>query len=242
MKKILLLVIVSCLLSFCSSDSSSSSDDTILLKKIIHENENGSTTITTYVYDGKKMKTVSNGTYVSKFYYSGNLVTKVEGYINNLLASVFTFEYDTSEKLVQYKLVSSDISRSDRYTYVYNNDNTISVNHYTAIDDDNETLRTEKYFLGIDSEIIKIERYYSNGTSTTLYTYDSKNNPFRNVIGLDKLLNILSEGIKHNTLTKNETAFDSADILTERVIIYNAQDYPLTVQLEGSNDAEQYYY
>ncbi len=244
MKKILFLIIVSCLLTFCSSDSSSSSasDESILLKKIIRENENGITTINTYVYEGRKITTSSFSTYLQKFYYSGNLVTKVESYNSGQLMSVFTFEYNSSEKLVQYKLVSPDIGRSERDTYVYNNDNTISVNHYTAIDDDNETLQTQKYFTDSSGEIIKIERYSANSTATTLYTYDTKNNPFKNVIGFDKLLNIVGQGIKHNTLTTHETAFDGVINQNEKVITYNTQDYPLNMQFEGSNTIEHYYY
>ncbi len=213
-----------------------------MLTKIVLESESGSRTAT-YVYDGNKMKIINNETFIHQFFYSGNLVAKVESYNDGQLMSVFTFDYDSSGKLVQYKLDSTDLSRAWRDTYIYNNDNTISVNHFEAFDGGPETLEEQKVFLDSEGEIIRIERYNATGTAVSLYSYDAKNNPFRNVLGFDKLLNIFSLGIKHNIVTTLITDFDGSTISSaEKTITYNAQDYPATMQYEGSTSIEHYYY
>jgi hypothetical protein len=243
MKKLLALLFFTILLTSCSSglDSDSTSNAGILLQKIVRESESGDVT-TTYVYEGNKMKTNSFSTYVNKFYYTGNLVTKVDSYNNNQLMSVFTFEYDGSQKLIQSTISSPDIQYAERNTYEDNDDNTIAVNHYRTIDGGTEILQSQKYFTDTDGEIIRIEKYDTSGTAISLYTYDTKNNPYKNVIGFDKLLNIFTLGVMHNTLTTHETGFDGTVYHTEKTITYNAQDYPVTMQYEGSSSIEHYYY
>jgi hypothetical protein len=244
MKKLLTLIFFALLFASCSSDSDSDSASTsgILLQKIIRQNENGTTTTMTYVYNGKKMLTFGDGTISYKVFYNGNLVTKIESYNLNNLMSIFYFTYDSSEKLVQYKLDSPNLLRVWRNTYVYNNDNTISVSQYDAFDGGTETLQTQKYFLDSEGEIIRIEKYNGTNTAITLYTYDTKNNPFRNVVGFDKLLNIIGQGIWRNTITTDEIDFDGTSSRSERIMTYNAQDFLLTSQFEGSSTIESYYY
>jgi len=145
------------------------------------------------------------------------------------------------KKIVQSIKTSPDIDLVERDTLEYNNDNTISVNHYSAFEGGLETLQARKYFLDADGEIIKIEKYNSSDTATTFYTYDTKCNPYKDVIGFDKLLNYVSHGIRHNRLITHETNFDGSVILLEKTITYNAQDYPITVLYTGG-DVEHYYY
>ena len=244
MKKTLILLFFAISLASCSSgsDSDSSSSTGVLLRKIVLESESGTRT-TTYVYNGNKMNTISFGTYFNQFFYTGNAVTKVESYNNGQLMSVFTFDYDSSGKLVQSYLDSPGLELAWRDAYVYNNDNTISVNHYVSFEGGPETLQEQKLYLDSEGEIIRIERYDDLGTSVSLYTYDAKNNPFRNVMGFDKLLNVISLGIKHNTVTTLETDFDGSTISSsEKTIMYNAQDFPVTMQFEGDTSIERYYY
>ncbi|MBL0014269.1 MAG: hypothetical protein IPP30_11390 [Flavobacterium sp.] len=244
MKKILILLFFTIALASCSSgsDSDSSSSTGVLLTKIVLESESGTRT-TTYVYNGNKMNTISNGSTVSYFYYSGNLVSNIESFYNNQLMSVFTFDYNNAGKLVQSKLESFSNDLVIRDTFIYNDDNTISVNEYGTFEGGPETLQTQKYFLDSEGEIIRIEKNDGSGTAVSLYTYDTKNNPFKNVLGFDKLFNIMSLGIKHNTVTTLETDFDGSTISsTEKKIIYNAQDYPVTMQYEGASSIEHYYY
>lgn len=244
MKKLLILIFLTMLIASCSSDSGSDSaaDGTVLLTKIIRESANGSTNISTYTYDGRKMITSALTYSSSKLYYSGNLITKIESRDNNdHLMSVFTFEYNASEKLMQHRLVSPDIEVDHRTTYVYNDDNTISVNFYRTFDG-TETLQLQKYFLDAEGEIIKIEKYGTTGTEINLYTYDTKNNPFRNVAGFDKLLNLVSLGMKHNILSTHQTAIDGTITHYEKNITYNDSGYPLTMQQVGSSAVERYYY
>lgn len=244
MKKTLILLFFAISLVSCSSgsDSDSSSATGVLLTKIVLESETGNRT-TTYVYDGNKMNTISNGSTVSHFYYSGNLVTNVESFYNNQLISLFTFDYNNAGKLVQSTLESFSNDLVIRDTFIYNDDNTISVNEYGTFEGGPETLQTQKYFLDSEGEIIRIEKYDTSGTAVSLYTYDSKNNPFKNVIGFDKLFNIMSLGIKHNTVTTLETDFEGSTISnTSKTIVYNAQDFPKTMQFEGDTNVEHYYY
>ena len=109
MKKIIYLFSALILLFvFCYSESHNSSDDTcvpVLLKKIIETDYNGDVFTTNYFYEGNKIvKTVDDDGYYEKFYYTGDLITKMEFYSDtDLLEQTDLFTYNVNQQLGSFQ-------------------------------------------------------------------------------------------------------------------------------------------
>ena len=73
-------------------------------------------------------------------------------------------------------------------------------------------------------------------TTSHTYTYDTKNNPFMNVTGFDKIGFIDSEAnsLHHNTLTDTYNNFSGNTIYTS-TYTYNSLNFPVTAsEIEGT--------
>lgn len=246
MKKIFVVILFAVLAISCSSDSSS--DQTfsgVLVKKTIQEFTNGSPSITTfYHYNGAKLSTVTSDDFLYKYFYSGNLIIKEEIYHTNNLAYVLDFDYDQQNRLIQYKREAIGPGQIFRNVYHYNPDNTIFLDQYFIYETGSEEELTHaKYYMSSTGEIEKIENYNGTVTETATFTYDSKNNPFKNTVGLDKLLfpggfysNIISEVYSNYPPGVSNVTFE---------FTYNSDNYPVTMErtIGTNHDASiQYFY
>jgi hypothetical protein len=119
------------------------------------------------------------------------------------------------------------VDQGFKLLYSYNSNGTISVREFSG----NATTQTEEgqaseYFLTNSGEIDHIETQEASGTVITRsYTYDAKNNPFKNVLGFDKFF-FSDTGFRHNVtsiMTANVQAYDVTSTFT-----YNANDYPIS--------------
>jgi hypothetical protein len=255
MKKTLFLVIFFCLLSSCSSDSNSSNSDAFLIKKIVSIfNDTQQVALTSnYTYQGKKLKEVTFSRYLVKYFYDGDLIVKTETYFDkNILITQSNYTYDSAKRLVQTKtdyFASIEITNS-RDTFDYNIDNTVDVKIFNTLFDsdfDPNTIETEqlnstsKYYLGANNQILKTEDYLNNGTEIRTFTSDSKNNPFKNIVGMNKLL-------YENKSNFNVIAVDYSGLNEESHpdqiynITYNANDFPITESIIGNGMTNHYSY
>ena len=75
-------------------------------------------------------------------------------------------------------------------------------------------------------------------TANRVYTYDTKNNPFKNITGGDKInfINIEAIGVSRNILTDTYTStFTNTELFTT-TYTYNSLDFPLTEsEIEGTD-------
>lgn len=242
MKKLICLFGLSALLltSCSSSDSSSSTTDEsdVLVTRTVETYANdGSVVTTNYTYNGKKavQSTDSDG-YYDKFIYTGDLLTRVEYYnFDDELEQTETFTYNSSGQVITYVRSEPIDDLGVRETYVYNSNGTVSTTSYIG----NATSQTTAAETGIihisGGEVTMTE--LSSG-EMHMYTYDTKNNPFKNVTGFDKILFVEGEstgGFNHNIVTDTYTGFGTE--VVNSVYTYNAMNYPLTAAETEGTDA-----
>ena len=240
MKKLITLVFAITLIFGCSSDSSSSdssssdsntSNSGILLRKIILSTETeGIQGTSEFIYQGRKLdKTISSEGSYSKFTYAGDLISKVEYFqapLDNEPTSTSEFDY-SNNKLVQRKTYQGNVLTS-KVDYFYESDNTVRIFYATYTGTETNTTISKKYYL--NGEVVKSENVNPNGSinSTTLYYYDSKNSPSKNILGY----NIAYErgvtgGVLHNLVKTVSSPLQTNDNgITDYLYEYNSNGYP----------------
>ncbi len=222
MKKIILcLSLIAISLSSCSSDSDSNdSSSDILVKKVVYTSitDNYTETID-YTYNGNKIvKGVYDDGSQDIFTYTGNLITKIEMISAGEIIYLETFTYDSNGRLVTYFADEDGFTYEE--TFVYNANGTVT----NTIDGGG--VRTLHF---ANDELVQI---VDMGGNIYDYTYDSKNSPFRNVTGYDKIAMVVHGdheffGAKQNISSIRETTGNVAYMTN--TMTYNANNYPLTV-------------
>jgi len=237
MKKILCLFgALTLLLTSCSSDDNESNDNTdaVLLKKTIITDSEGDAVTSIYTYDGNKIVSiVDDSGDVNEYYtYTGNLITKLEyRFPDGSIDQVNTYTYNAEGKLVTFVRTQTNYVHKEVFTY--NADGTVTAKSYSG-DSESElmegTVNTIKFVNGEVSEIISPDA----SNEEHVYTYDTKNNPMKNVIGMDKIAFIDGEGngVKFNILT--DTSED--ELWTNSTFTYNDNGYP-TKEVDTGTDS-----
>jgi hypothetical protein len=246
MKKMILLMAVSSLLfASCSSSDSSSpvTESDVLLTKSIASYDSGAPVTTTYVYNGKKIQeAVASDGYYEKFYYTGDLLTLIE-YYDDSDVKIYkeTYVYNSSNQLVNYAWIEIVNDYGSRELYTHNSNGTISVTklYGDANVQSNFSDSGTIYFVNGDVSMIDMT---SGGMY--MYSYDTKNSPFKNITGIDKVNFADGDpmGVFHNILTENSDGPPSSTI--NYAYTYNGQNFPLTRDWnEGSHTVSfQYFY
>jgi len=209
---------------------------TYLKRTIATTNAGGSVTTSDYLYEGSKLAKVtsSDGTYVT-YAYTGNYITERDFYYSNVLNTKELFTYNTSGQLINYRRVNP--SNTVLYTSVfqYNSDGTITISGYrgSTITQTAQIVNRKVFF--VNGQVNKIENYIvSNGAAVTEvlnYTFDTKNSPYKDILGFDKLtyydmaLNGSARNVTGITTVGATLANSGNDVVQ---YTYNAQNYPVT--------------
>jgi hypothetical protein len=246
MKKLVLVfsALVMVLSSCSSSDEETNTPPTsssVLVKKAIVEDEDGGYT-TLYTYNGNKIVKTTNSDDTSEvFTYSGDLITKIEYYTDTTLDQKDIFTYNTDNKLITYTRLDYGVEWGTKETYVYNSDGTLSVTEYIGDLTSQTQLNSTSKIYFTNGEISKTEVFEGGiKTNTITYTHDTKNNPYKNITGFNKLSISSGGGISHNILTEVDT--DAGTSTYEYT--YNSNDYPSTEKetYSGETYTTQYFY
>jgi hypothetical protein len=224
MKKLILcLGFAAITLTSCSSDSDSSNNDSdeVLVKEIVYTSITDDYTETVeFTYNGTK---IIKGTYDDGsediYTYQGDLITKIEMIADGDVLYTETFSYDSSDRLTQY--VSQEGSFIDQETFAYNNDGTVTSTSGTG---GGAFVRTLHF---MNDELVKI---VESGIGRVYnYTYDSKNSPFRNVTGYDKIAHVVHGDHEffgsHQNISTIHEATEDIDYMTN-TMTYNSNNYP----------------
>jgi hypothetical protein len=162
---------------------------TVLIKKVTETNADNSVYTIEYFYIGSKINywTDSEGNR-NNYTYTGNLVTKEELVVGTTLTERTTYEYNSSSKLITYISVNLVDDTGTRITYVHNSNGTIFYQEYSGNSDAQEEMGSS----GLLTSTTHVENYTDPNTLesqvfTGGFTFDTKNNPFKNVIGYDKV-------------------------------------------------------
>lgn len=253
------VILISIILFSCSNDDSGTSEPQLntegsLLKKAI--TSVGGTVIedADYVCNGNKLAQIKRSTTnYTNYTYTGNLITKAEIYVNNSLSSTGTFTYN-SDQLIQSLLLSNTANMGYKSVYTYNPDGTISLTKYEG-DLISQNTVTENFKIFFTNGMVsKREKYQViNGNMETLtyeYTYDTKNNMYNSILGLNKLTfydNESALGSSNNVTSTTVTATNTSNVAVYTTqYTYNSYNYPITktdIYPDGSTAAvSQLYY
>lgn len=257
-------IIVSCSKSEIPENSNSSTavensivDPNVLLRKTIETTlSSGNTYTTNYYYVGKKIDKLvqTSGSGVSKTYtytYLGDLIDKIVE-VNNSTSAITSkesFIYDSNNRLITdvYITYSGSMQFGYKYVYTYNSDGTVNVKTYTG-DATSQTTPTAGYkkFYFQNGEVVKEESYSDSSalTSTTTYTYDTKNDPLVNVVGMDKFS--LNKGIvssvKHNQLTAIGTFVQDLSTFDYGTNNFPTKEYIKNPSTNTATGTEEFFY
>jgi len=224
-------------------------DESVFLKQTIDVYADGNVITTDYSYDGNRLVSIINNDPLDPadlyFTYTGSLITKLERILEDgTVEQTETFEYNENNLLSDYKLVVPDDLEGYgfRYTYDYNSGGTVTGTKYIGNATSQEDLSLTETISFTDGEVTSIVT--STGSSYT-YTYDAKNNPLRNVVGLSKLVFAGGEGESsiHN-LTREVVVNGSETNTYNYTYLYLPNNYPTqSTQNEGAGEyTTQYLY
>lgn len=240
MKKIIFLASLSLiLLSSCSSDGSASEPSPLVfVKKIIRTHSANDIETLTYIYDDNKIVSESSGGgFVATYTYTGNVITKIEERVNNNFQS--SREYTYVDGKVATEVFKRNYGGTNSYTYTHNTNGTIS---YKLFQSGNET--STGLLTKVNGNIVKKE-LFSTGilSSTQVFEYDNKNNPFKNVLGFNLLIDTYEDRFFPNNRTKDSA--DGPDV--NYTFKYDTNNFPtekkrINVSSVSSNDLTQYFY
>nr|WP_294930011.1 hypothetical protein [uncultured Flavobacterium sp.] len=244
MKKLLYLFSASLLvLTSCSNNDNDSSGITkyILPKTIKYTTPtNPVGYLYTFVYNGNKLVSVTHENIKTDYTYDGNVIVGVKNvqyektytYANNKLAmATYTSLAPTKEKKV----------------YTYNSDGTITEDKY----DINTTTLVESkmgttVLTLVNGNLVKLYRTYSPTDPYTFeYVYDSKNSPFKNILGLNLLLVDsnggfwpISDLISLNNNATQSIYYSSTEtrLYIKIDYVYNKNGYPTKATIHKNGD------
>ena len=258
-KLILFLSALSLVFVSCSSDAdplpviepvdTTVNTSSVLLKKDIYT-YNSVAKETNYTYTGNKFNKITfyDGDY-ALYTYTGNLITKIQYFdIVNTLLTVENLTYDSNGKLITY--VEIDGLDGYKETYVYNTNGTVSFSSFYGSNVSQTTPENSGVIVLQNGEVAKrTENLTGGGVDERTYTYDTKNSPFKNVVGLDKIAirtSFIDHGSFHNLLTWRFTSTGNPTDGQTSIYTYNANNFPVTRTESGTSPTDvgtyQYFY
>jgi hypothetical protein len=232
MKKIFCLFAFSTLfLSSCSTDSSSNPTPTEpLVKSMVIDIANPADDDFNllFTYSGNKLLNVKDyGVVVDEYIYTGEKLTRIN------------FPQDDTYILIEY--TGDQVSKFTEYDPDFDSATktlvTYSGNTFTrTVYDGDMTTQTTLIFTEVctvqNGNVTQSSRTAFGSTSTVTYTYDTKNNPFKNITSFTTF-QVLDLDIEGNA--NNDTAINYPGNPYTISLTYNAEDYPLTeLSYDGS--------
>lgn len=222
-------------LSSCSSDDSSSNTASgPLVKTMIIDNANPADDDYNllFTYSGDKLLNVKDsGVLIEQYIYTGDKLTKINHPEDNTYIDI---EY-TGDQVSKFTEYDPDFDSATKTLVTYSG----STFTRTVYDGDMTTqttlILTEVCTLQ-NGNIAQYTRTSFGTTNTETVTYDTKNNPFKNISNY-AIFQVLNLDIDGNL--NNETASSTFGINYTVSLIYNADDYPVTEVTRNVSNAIQ---
>ncbi|WP_162126715.1 hypothetical protein [Flavobacterium phycosphaerae] len=239
MRKPILLCLLFVLFQSCSSGDSSVPTGSILVKKIVETDPAGIFTFE-YTYNGNKMveSVLSTTDYIRRgvYTYTGDLITKVEFFdISNTLTERDIYTFDTDNRKKSFVKLDYYNGTGTREIFTYNADGTISSISYSGDLNSQDIMVSHNTITMSNGAISSREEDTGTIIKTFTYAYDTKNNPFKNVIGLEQP--------SHNLLQSTYSENGGTVYTTDQHYTYNSNDFPVTHSAGSNTDTVlQYYY
>lgn len=237
MKKIIyLFAAISISLTSCSNDENSS--ESILVTKITKKYGSDDIQNIFYVYNGNKIvKGTTDSGSVTNYTYEENVITYIENRDkdNNFRRSR---EYTYSNGKVT-TLVDISYGDTSTFSYTYNPNGTVSYTRKRSGSENSTGLLTF-----VNGNIVKNEVFYGGkypSTNTYTYEFDTKSNPFKNVLGFNLLLDPDVDAFSPNNMIKDGSAGNND--FDNYIYKYNENGFPSEKQNSRYiSETTQYFY
>jgi hypothetical protein len=225
MKKILyLLSITFLMLQSCTSgsnDNSSNSSSDILIKEFYNSNGEYSK----FIYIGNKIKKIDNtdGSYAI-FSYTNDLITQMSEYSNTGTLLTIKNYYYLNDNLVQTKTFENGIL-SYQEDLIHNSNGMITITESSYVSGNQNFSAPYKMYFS-NGNCIKIE----DSGHTALYSYDTKNSPFKGITGFSKLIRLGDLIITNNNpVTIINPIYSNSTNTINYSYQFNSQNYPILI-------------
>ncbi len=204
-------------------------DPLLLVKKITITNVKGDVFEQNLTYYGKKLRGyIKSDGFRMNCTYKGDLITKFEEIgPDHKLSGIHDFVYEDNKLVVE---TIDHIKENEKLvkTYTHTSDTLVAfvetnLNKITS----KETVIKSGMLYFSKGNLIKEEYKDEKGhTQTVTYTHDKKANPFKNILGYDKL--IYEESALNNIVEKKTNSEkNSEESLRKYHYKYNPQGYPI---------------
>ena len=223
-KKLLLLAITATFLVSCSSDDSPSTPASgPLVKTMIIDNANPADDDykLLFTYSGDKLLNVKDsGVLIEQFIYTGDKLTRINHPEDNTYILI-EYSGDQVSKFTEY---DPDFDEATKTVVTYSG-NTFTRTLY----DGDLTTQTNLILTEVctvqNGNISQYTRTSFGTSNTETVTYDTKNNPFKNIsnYAVFQVLNLEIDGNLNNETTSSTFGINYTVNFT-----YNADNYPLT--------------
>lgn len=219
-------------------------ENQFLPKKTIRTDEDGLILTTIYTYNGNKIISgIEDSGEGIHYIYTGDLITKLEYILaNGTVEQVDSYEYDSKGKLTTFKRIDPIENLGNKEVYTYNADGSVAVVEYIG---DSKTQTRENATSIITFLNGEVSEITSTNSPNFKYTYDTKNNPIKNILGMDKITFTDGEasGIFHNIISEI-SVYGNATTTRTAKITYNVDGYPekSVDDFEGKVTTTEYFY
>lgn len=241
------LLVVTVLFYSCANDKNGGVK---LLSKLIETAEDSTKVTTLFTYKGTEIVNTDNSKMHIDYSYTNGLITKIvttNKSNQTKVTAVYTYDKD--------KLVSLKSSDGFETNYTYTADGSIA---YQTFSTDDKMLQIKKqhgilsYKMG---NLTKDSRVLDDSPSGILtkndvsFEYDTKNNPFHNIVGFDKLLNqyqaasvnnSLISVVENSTTTASDDQIISSAKFFKSVFKYDDDNYPIAQITENASSTVGY--
>lgn len=248
MKKQLCLFVVAALtLASCSSDSENGSD-AILPKTVSYKYSEspGDNDFATLIYDGNKLVSAGYTANDKEIYtYTGDYITKIEDFAEEgNISSRNEITYENGKlKIDVLTEIAPTVTYISKRVYTYNTNGTISFVNYSVDPTTKvETKSSEGVLTYTNGNLTKKTEVFDSYSYTKTYEYDAKNNPFKNILGYNLLIDHETTASVNN-VTKLTTVFTRGEEITTNVFNsvyeYDSNEYPTKETQTDDSDHDE---
>ena len=215
------------------------------MSKVIHSSNQGIVTSNLFYNGNRIVRITESDGWETKYYYTGDLITKTENYNNNILVSERKYQYDGQGNPISCINLSynTNLGSSTKLILIYNADGSLTYNLYggNLVSQNNNISQSNANLTNGEitsfHEVDAIYPYIAPSDKTYVITYDNKNTPYKNILGFEKIAIIDSrpggfQGVKHNFIKESTT-----DNITGNTYIskttntqYNSNNFPNNVE------------
>lgn len=225
----------------CSSDDDNGSEtqNPVLVRKITetvyYSATESDTYVTDFVYDGNVLKRMVSGNSYTALVMSDDQIAFLKKYTNDIQTGQTGFVYNDG------KLTQMNGQNQERTNFTYNQNALATIQNQYFDEDVWVTNNTETYVFNSQPNLTQETIIGDLGGGITsnfrnTFTYDSKNNPFRD---MNPYLRLISgfEGFdpksRNNIFTRTmyNPSTDTTPVGTQNyTIVYNASDFPVSIE------------